>query len=113
MWSITLKKLVILAALMAPSLAGADSYILGAGRWTCEDLVQANQNEDWNKNYQAIGWLLGYWSAETRYRTDRFVDIVEQAGGRAIYDQTVVECGKAPAGTLVYEIAQSMIENTQ
>ena len=108
-----MKKLVILAALLAPSFAAADSYILGAGRWTCEDLIQAQQDEDWDKIYQAVGWLLGYWSAETRYRDDRFVDVVEQAGGRAIYDQTLVGCGQAPEGTLVYEIAQSMIKNTQ
>ncbi len=107
-----MKHLLLSAAILFPNLAAADSYFLGAGRWTCEDLLIANQTQDMAKVFQAVGWLLGYWSAETNYRDTSFVDIVEQAGGRAIFDQTLVECGKAPKDTLIYEIANSMIENT-
>ena len=107
-----MKPLLLSAALLIPSLAHADSYFLGAGRWTCQDLLTANEAQDMAKVYQAVGWLMGYWSAETNYRDNRFVDIVEQAGGRAIYEQTLVECGKAPKDTLIYELANSMIGNT-
>lgn len=107
-----MKKILLVAALMAPTLAQADSYILGAGQWTCEDVIAANENQDMAKVYQAVGWLLGYWSAETAYQSDGFVNTVEQAGGRAIYEQTLVECGKTPAGTLLYQVAGSMVSNT-
>jgi len=107
-----MKSLLLSAALLFPSLAQADSYILGAGRWTCEEVLTANQNQDMAKVFQAVGWLFGYWSAETKYRDNSFVDVVENVGGRAIFDQTLVECGKAPEGTLLYELADSMIGNT-
>jgi len=107
-----MKSLLLSAALLLPTLAQADSFILGAGRWTCQDLLTANQTDDMGKVFQAVGWLLGYWSAETNHRDSRFTDIVEQAGGRAIFEQTLTECSKAPGDILLYELANSMIENT-
>jgi hypothetical protein len=107
-----MKPILLSAALLFPSLSQADSYYLGAGRWTCQDLLTANETQDMPKVYQAVGWLLGYWSAETNYRDNSFVDIVEQAGGRAIFEQTLVECNKAPKDTKLYELANSMIGNT-
>ena len=109
-----MKKLLLIAALIAPNFAMAsDAYILGAGRWSCADLLTANENQDMAKVFQAAGWLMGFWSAETAYRSNTFVNIVEQAGGQAIFNQTLVECGKAPEGTLLYQLAGSMISNTQ
>ncbi len=111
-----MKKLALLAALAAPGIAQAqmqEAFILGAGRWTCEEVIAANQNQDMARVFQAAGWLMGYWSAETAYRGENFVNIVEQAGGQAIYDQTLAECGKAPEGTLLYQLANSMISNTR
>ena len=107
-----MKYLLLSASLLIPALAQADSYILGAGRWTCQEVVTANDAQDQGKIFQAAGWLLGYWSAETNYRDDNFVDIVEQAGGLAIFNQSVAECRKVPEGTLLYELANSMINNT-
>ena len=107
-----MKPLLLSLSLLVPSLAQADSYILGAGRWTCQDLLTANETQDMAKVFQAAGWLLGYWSAETNYRDNSFVDIVENAGGQAIFNQTLKECGTAPEGTLLYELANSMIGNT-
>ena len=107
-----MKPLLLSFALLLPNLASADSFILGAGRWTCEDVLAATENQDMAKVFQAVGWLLGYWSAETNYRDNNFVNIVEQAGGNAIVDQTLAECRKAPAGTMLYQLANSMIGNT-
>ncbi len=109
-----MKKLFLTAALMVPNFAmAADAFILGAGAWTCEDVIAADESKDMAKVFQAAGWLFGYWSAETAYRSDTFVNIVQQAGGQAIYQQTLVECAKAPAGTLLYQLAGSMISNTE
>ena len=75
-------------------------------------LLTANETQDMPKVYQAVGWLLGYWSAETNYRGDVFTDIVEQAGGQAIIVQTLAECRKFPKDTKLYDLANSMIGNT-
>ncbi len=107
-----MKRLLLAIALLAPSTAMADRYILGAGRWTCETLLTANESGDMAKVFQAVGWLLGYWSAESRHQSTRFVDIVEQAGGAALFDQTLAACRIAPAGSLLYEITDSIIETT-
>lgn len=107
-----MKSLLLSISLLIPTIAQADSFILGAGRWTCEQVVAADETQDMAKVFQAAGWLMGYWSAETTYRPDGFVDIVEQAGGQAIYNQSLIECRKAPEGTLLYELANSMIGNT-
>ncbi len=107
-----MKPFLLSISLLLPNFAQADSFILGAGRWSCQDLLTANETEDMARVFQAVGWLLGYWSAETNYREKGFVDVVEQAGGRAIFDQTLVECSKAPADIMLFELADSMIENT-
>jgi len=107
-----MKPLLLSVSLLVPSFAQADSYILGAGRWTCQYLLTANETRDMSKVFQAVGWLLGYWSAETNYRDNNSVDIVENAGGLAIFDQTLKACGTAPEGALLYELANSMISNT-
>lgn len=107
-----MKPLLLSAALLFPSLAQADTYILGAGRWSCKDLIVANDTDDMAKVFQAVGWIFGYWSAETNYRDNDFVDIVENAGGRAIFNQTLIECRNAPEGTVLYELVNSMIANT-
>jgi len=107
-----MKPLLLSLSFLVPTMAQADSYILGAGRWTCQDLLTANETQDMAKVFQAVGWLLGYWSAETNYRENSFVDIVENAGGQAIFIQTLNECKAAPEGTLLYELANSMIGNT-
>ena len=108
-----MKPLLLSISILIPTFAQADSYILGAGRWTCEEVITAHDAQDQGKIFQAAGWLLGYWSAETNYRDNAFVDIVENAGGLAIYNQSVAECRKAPAGTKLYELANSMINNTR
>ncbi len=107
-----MKPLLLSISLFIPTFAQADSYILGAGRWTCEQVVAADEAQDMAKVFQVAGWLMGYWSAETNYRENSFVDTVEQAGGETIYTQSLIECRKAPEGTLLYELANSMISNT-
>ena len=107
-----MKPLLLFVSLLIPTIAQADSYILGAGRWTCEQVIAADEAQDMSKVFQAFGWLMGYWSAETNYHDNNFVDIVEQAGGQAIYNQSLIECRKAPEGTMLYEVVNSMINNT-
>ena len=107
-----MKKTLVFLTLLAPNLASADGFILGAGRWTCVEVVAAHESGDMSNVGQALGWLFGYWSAATLNREESFTDIVENAGGRAIYDATVAECRKAPENAMLYQVAQSMIDNT-
>lgn len=107
-----MKPLLLSLSLLIPNFAHAGSFVIGAGGWTCEELLQANETQDVGKIFQSVGWILGYWSAETKYRDDNFASIVEQAGGRAIFNQTLNECRQAPEGTQIYQLVNSMMENT-
>ena len=98
---------------LAPATARADGYVLGAGRWTCADAIRLYEAEPSSESYQFFGWLMGYWSAATFERETRFIDIVENAGGKAIADATIAECRAAKPETLVYKVTQSMIRNTK
>ena len=95
------------------TVAVADGYVLGAGRWSCADVIETHEQGSPIRQGQVVGWLLGYWSAATFQRETRFVDIVEQVGGRKIYEANIAECRKAPPETLLYRVADSMIENTK
>lgn len=112
-----LSGLAIALAAMVPSTPTAaaenDGFVMGAGRWTCAEVIEAADNGDAAANGQAAGWVLGYWSAATFARETGFVDLVEQVGGRTIYQQTVAECRKAPAETMLYRVTKSMISNTK
>lgn len=107
-----MKPLLLSVALLIPTFAHADSYILGAGRWTCQEIITAQETEDMITVFQVVGWLMGYWSAETKYRDDAFVGIVAEAGGEAIYNLTLDECRKLPGETQIYELTNSIIGNT-
>ena len=107
-----MKPLLLSISLLIPTVAQADSFILGAGRWTCQEVIAAHRAQDQGKILQVAGWLLGYWSSETKYRDDSFVNTVENAGGQAIYNQSVAECRNVPGVTMLYEMANSMIGNT-
>lgn len=107
-----MKKLLLTLALLTPSLATAEGYVLGAGRWTCAEVVRISDSGSSSEIGQFAGWLFGFWSAATFSADTSFVDIVENAGGRAIMDATIAECRKASGDTMVFEVAQSMIRNT-
>lgn len=105
-----MKNLFLILALAAPSLANADGYVIGAGRWTCADV--AASTTDTSRYGQMAGWVFGYWSAATFTREPSFVDTVESVGGDAILDATLAECQKAPPETPLYQIVHQMIVNT-
>ncbi len=104
----------ILAALMllGPSLASAQGYVMGAGRYTCAEVLAINDGGDPSRVGQLAGWILGYWSSDTFRQNKNFVDIVEQAGGLAILELSIEECRKAPPEALLYQVTQSIINNT-
>lgn len=93
--------------------AAADQYIMGAGQWTCSDVVAAATSDDESRIGQLAGWILGFWSAATITRDNDFVDTVESVGGRGIYEATVNECAGAPPDELLYVVSNSMVVNTK
>ena len=105
--------LVVALAGANVSAAQADGYVLGAGRWSCAETIEAIDGGDASLVGQAAGWIMGYWSAATFHRETGFIDIVEQVGGRTVYEKTVEECRKAPPETLLYTVADAMISNTK
>lgn len=108
--------LVLAAALVAALPAFStddDGYVMGAGRWSCGEVIDRLESGDTGLEGQLVGWILGYWSAATFARETGFVDTVEQVGGRAIFDATVAECHGAPPDTPLYIVTKSMISNTK
>ena len=105
-----MKKLLLILAIATPGVASADGYVIGAGRWTCADVIASK--DDISRYAQMAGWVFGYWSAATFSRESAFVDTVENVGGNAILDATVTECSKAPSDTPLYRVVQQMITNT-
>lgn len=90
-----------------------DGYVMGAGRWTCDDALTVAQSGTPIQKGQLAGWIFGFWSSATFNRESTFVDTVEQVGGRKIYDATFAECQKAPGSTLVHVVVRAMIKNTK
>ena len=107
-------KHLFLAALVAmPMTATAqDGFVMGAGRWTCADVIKTVDGEQAGDYFQMVGWILGFWSAETFHQEVAFVDKVENAGARAVFDLTIEACRRAEPDTLLFRISQSIIENT-
>ena len=101
---------VVLAGSVAP--AWSDGYVMGSGRWTCAQAIQAWEGKPIDKG-QLAGWIMGYWSAATFERETKFVDTVEKVGGLKIVEATLSECRKAPGETLLYKVTRSMIVNTK
>ncbi len=89
-----------------------DSFIMGAGRWTCEEVLGTLQSGDAGRRGEVAGWLLGVWSRATTERSTAFTDIVEKVGGQGIFEATVAECRRAPGSTLLYRVTYEMIDNT-
>ena len=108
-----MKHFLFTLAFFMPFQAAADGYVLGPGRWTCDEIVRVYQEGTGTEKAQLAGWILGYWTAATFERETAFIDIVETTGGMKIAEATVVECNKADADTLLYQVTQSMIRNTK
>ncbi len=108
-----MKHILLFLALSLPAQAIADGYVLGAGRWTCEDVIRVYEQGTPSEKGELFGWFMGFWSAATFQRETGFVDVVESAGGNKIAEASVVECRRAPADTLLFRVTQSMIENTR
>lgn len=101
-----------LALVLAAPPVLADGYVLGAGRWTCAEVVDTFDNGSASRKGQFFGWLMGYWSAATFQRETGFVDIVERAGGEAIAARTLEECLEVPPETMLFRVVDEMIRNT-
>ena len=95
------------------TITRTDGYVMGAGRWTCDDALRVAQSGTPAQTGDLAGWILGFWSASTFQRETSFVDTVEQVGGRQIYIATMEECQKAPGQTLLHVVVRSMIKNTK
>ena len=88
-----------------------DSFFMGAGIWTCSEVLEARSAGDVSRNAQAAGWILGAWSMATTQREKGFVDVVEKVGGAGLFELTLKECAKAPEAQL-FRVVYSMIANT-
>ena len=104
---------LIATLILAPFAARADGYVMGAGRWTCGDLIRINESGTDIEMGQVFGWILGYWSSATFQRETEFIDTVEAAGGAKIAGATIAQCRKAPPETVLYRVADEMIRNTR
>lgn len=107
------RSLTTLALMLFAAPALADGYVMGAGRWPCGEVIRVAEGGTDSEVGQLAGWILGFWSAATLVRDTGFVDTVENAGGRAVFDATVSQCRKASPDTLLYILSQSMIDNTK
>ncbi len=104
---------LLVAALLLPQASLAEGYVMGAGRWTCAEVVTAGQGGNPSQQGQLAGWVLGFWSAATFARETAFIDTVERAGAQAVFEATLAECSKAPPDTPLHVVARTMIENTR
>lgn len=111
--SMTRAALTALGLALPAAPAIADGYIMGAGRWSCAEVVRVVDEGNAALIGQSAGWVLAWWSAATFQRETGFVDIVEQVGGETIWRKTVAECRNAPGDTMLYLVANSMISNTK
>jgi len=89
-----------------------DGYVMGAGQWTCAEVIRVVDAGTPIEKGQLFGWIMGYWSAVTFRREEGFIDIVEQVGGLGISNATHARCKEAPEDALLYRVVQSMIINT-
>jgi len=100
-------------ALAAPAPVAADSYIMGAGNWTCGEVLRVANEGSEAELGQLIGWVLGFWSAMTYDHGEAFTDIVEDVGGRAVFDTTLMACSEADPGAPLHAISISIVRNTE
>ncbi len=97
----------------AQSAANAsDGYVMGPGRWNCEEALKIVDRGTRIQKGQLAGWVLGFWSSSTFQRETAFVDTVEKVGGAQIYSATLTECQKAPGDTPLHIVVRTMIQNT-
>lgn len=109
-----MRALLLATALCAAApQALADGFMMGAGRWTCGEVSRIQQNGTPAEFGQLAGWILGFWSAATLTRETSFVDTVENAGGKKIYEATLAQCQKAGPDVLLYRVARGMVANTK
>ena len=81
--------------------AQADVDVLGAGRWSCAEMIGAADTGNSAGIGQVAGWGLGYRSGATFTRETGFADIVEPVAGQAICQNTVAQCRNAPPDTML------------
>lgn len=107
-----MKKIALAFLLLTPSISHADGYILGVGRWSCADVVEAAQNGSPIQRGQLVGWILGYWSAITTTKPTEFIDIVERVGAETVYTETVKACQDSDPDVMLFQATQNIIKNT-
>lgn len=93
--------------------AQAEGYVLGAGSWSCSEIVEIMETSDPSLVGQVAGWVFGFWSSASFAREPGFTDIIEEVGGETILRKSVEECRKAPPDTPFYSLVNSMIANTK
>jgi len=99
--------------LLAPLGAYADGYVMGAGQWTCAEVVRVYDSGTGIEKGQVFGWIMGYWSSATFHRETKFIDTVEKFGGLGISEATVARCRKASPETLLHKLTDDIIRNTK
>ena len=104
---------VLAAALTLPQTGKADVYILGAGQWTCGQVLTLVPGGTPLDRGQLIGWIMGYWTAASFEKEDGLAQSLADAGGDAIVNVTLQECAAQPAGTPLFAVTQALIENTR
>jgi hypothetical protein len=116
-------RLAVVACLMAAppvaapafaqtSVTVLDGYIMGAGRWTCEEALTVARGSDASRIGQLAGWILGTWSRATAEHGRAFTDQVEATGGRGLYEATLQACNTAPGAMKLYQVTFRMIAET-
>lgn len=96
---------------LAAMQARADGYVMGAGRWTCERVVQVAESGTPIEKGQVFGWILGYWSFASTARETGFVDTVERVGAEGIANATVEICRSQPQ-TPLFRVSDIIIRTT-
>lgn len=80
-----------------PSLAQDRSIsVIGSGQSSCAAWITGSSSED----YQAVGWILGFWSGSNRFsNTPNNGDTVDVAG---VVQRVRMECERRPDWILMH-----------
>jgi len=108
-----LPRIFALALAATPIPASADSFIMGAGNWTCGEALRVANEGTESELGQLIGWVLGFWSAMTYDHGAAFTDTIEEVGGRGVFETTLMACSEADENAPLHAISISIVRNTE
>ena len=89
-----------------------DGFVMGAGRWTCGEVLQMAKDGTPLEWGQVVGWILGAWSIASFAREEAFTNTVETTGGKQIVSITLGQCQQNDPRTALHDVVRSMIGNT-